>query len=134
MSAFLWVLVALFVAGALLGCYAWLAPRKPPAERSAEPARPDLAVSDAWTAQAGEEFAGLTEPARCDLIFAVSDLRDERSAQMLVHALRDPADAVALAAAHALARRGRRDEIEAYVESAPAERAQSIVKTLALLQ
>jgi hypothetical protein len=128
------VLGAVFLVGAAIGLYAWLAPRReasqpPPAEPIA-PFEPNLS----WTTEAGDEFAGLNESARCDLIFAVSDLNDERSARLLEHALDDPSDAVALAAAHALARRGASDTIAAYVQRRPGERADRIVSTLALLQ
>lgn len=126
------ILGAVFLAGVAIGLYAWLAPRgavpvaQPPPP---EPFRPNLS----WTTEAGEEFSGLTESARCDLIFAVTDLQDERSAQLLVHALDDPSDAVALAAAHALARRGKTESVSEYAELHPGERADRIVATLALL-
>ncbi len=127
------VLAAIFLAGVLIGLYAWMAPRRvaiePEPPPSAQPFKPNLS----WTTEAGDEFAGLTESARCDLIFAVADLRDERSEQLLVHALDDPSDAVALAAAHALARRGETAAVNDYAERHPGERADRIVATLALL-
>ena len=140
MPTLVWVMVVLFVVGAAIGLYALLAPRKPSsAAVSAEAAAPlppleplRITTTD-WTSEAGEEFAGLSESARCDLIFAVGALEDERSHQLLLHALDDPADAVALAAAHALSRNGRADEIRAYAQSHPGVRADTLEHTLAFL-
>lgn len=134
MTPLLWVLAVVFLAGAAIGVYAWLAPRRKPV--TVEPSKPipPFEPNLSWTTEAGEEFAGLSEPARCDLIFAVSDLNDDRSAKLLEHALDDPSDAVALAAAHALVRRGARDSVEEYAQRHPGDRADSIVSTLALLQ
>jgi HEAT repeat protein len=129
------VLAVILIVGLALGAYAWLAPR--PAQVQMPPAPPQLEpwhATTEWTTQAGDEFAGLTESARCDLIFAVADLNDERSHQLLLHALDDPSDAVALAAAHALARRGSGETVNDYAQSHPGERAQRILQTLALLQ
>lgn len=133
MTAVFVVLAAVFVIGAAVGIYALRAPRA----RASQPAHvaplePWHASTD-WTAQAGAEFSGLSESARCDLIFAVCDLNDTRSQDMLMHALDDPSDAVALAAAHALARRGSTDAVSGYAQRHPGERAQRIVQTLALL-
>ena len=61
-----------------------------------EPWTPDAG----WTSEAGEEFATLSEAARCDLIFAVADLQDECADGLLLHALDDPSEPVALAAAN----------------------------------
>ncbi|HUA08539.1 MAG TPA: hypothetical protein VMA98_04640 [Candidatus Acidoferrales bacterium] len=119
-------------AGILLGLYAWLAPR-----RAAEAARvregAPLQATTAWTNEAGAEFAGLSEAARCDLVFAVAALDDERSQKLLEHALDDPAEAVSLAAAHALAGHGRRSLVDAYLSSHPGARADRIAQALALL-
>jgi HEAT repeat protein len=127
------VLALVFVAGAAIGVYALRAPRAaledPP---QAAPLEPWSASTD-WTTEAGAEFAGLSESARCDLIFAVADLHDERSERLLLHALDDPSDAVALAAAHALARRGDAHAIEAYAQRHPGERSERIARTLELL-
>ncbi len=128
------VLGVVFVVGAAIGIYAWRAPRA--SVRAAQgPAAPaPLQSSTDWTKEAGAEFAELSESARCDLIFAVADLHDERSQQLLVHALEDPADAVAIAAAHALAQRGSRSTVAAFAQRHPGARAEHIMHTLALLQ
>jgi len=120
------------VAGILLGVYAWLAPRRLAQARRAREGAP-LQATTAWTNEAGEEFGGLSEAARCDLVFAVAALDDERSQKLLEHALRDPAETVALAAAHALAGHGRRPLVEAYLASQPGARADRIAQALALL-
>ncbi|HET6894452.1 MAG TPA: hypothetical protein VFH72_03625 [Candidatus Baltobacteraceae bacterium] len=133
MTIVLAVLALVFIAGLIVGGYALLAPRAP--ARNEEPAKslePWTATTD-WTQEAGDEFAGLSESARCDLIFAVADLADERSQRLLVHALDDPSDAVALAAAHALARRGESAQVEAYAERHPGERSERLARTLELL-
>jgi HEAT repeat protein len=138
MNLIIAILVLIFVAGVAVGLYALLAPRsaaveKPPVSAPAPPRETWTATTD-WTTQAGEEFAGLSESARCDLIFAVADLHDERSQQLLLHALDDPSDAVVLAAAHALARRGQSQAVQAYAQQHPGERAERIVQTLALME
>jgi hypothetical protein len=120
------------IAGILLGIYAWRAPRRVAQTRESAELAPLHATTD-WTNEAGEEFAGLSESARCDLIFAVGALDDERSQRLLEHALRDPAEAVSLAAAHALAGNGRRPTVDAFLASNPGERAERIAQALALL-
>lgn len=140
------VLIVIFVAGIALGVYALRAPRvavptpapppvHPPAYDEETTGEPETwtATTD-WTQQAGDEFAGLSESARCDLVFAVADLHDERSQQLLLHALDDPSEAVVLAAAHALARRGQSDAVHQYAQTHPGERAERIVQTLALME
>jgi HEAT repeat protein len=139
MTAIVVILVVVFVAGVAIGLYAWLAPRPAPVKTAPSPFTPmpaydEQTVTTDWTTQAGEEFAGLSESARCDLVFAVADLRDERSQQLLLHALDDPSEAVVLAAAHALARRGQSDAIQRYAQDHPGERAERIVRTLALME
>lgn len=133
MTAVVAILAVVFAAGALIGAYALLAPRATVEVR--EPSAPlaPWKPSTGWTTQAGAEFAGLAESARCDLIFAVSGLGDERSQQLLVHALDDPSDAVALAAAHALARRGESTAVDEYVSRHPGERSERLARTLELL-
>jgi hypothetical protein len=125
-------LLVAFLLGLAVALYALLAPR-----RSARP-QPEgkpapLQTDTGWTRAAGEEFAGLSEAARCDMIFAVAALDDERSMQLLEHALGDPAEAVALAAAHALTQRGRTACVQAFLDAHPGERADRIAQTLALL-
>ena len=136
MTPLLIFLLVVLVVGAAIGAYALLAPRKVeapapvPEQRSVEPLR----VSSAWTSEAGEEFGGLSEAARCDMVFAVADLEDERSRGLLVHALDDPSETVALAAGHALMNAGRADQVKAYAAQHPGTRAQTLMETLALLE
>src|SRR5208283_4536560 len=62
-------------AGILIGLYAWLAPRRVTSPKITRDGAP-LQATTAWTNGAGEEFAGLSEAARCDLVFAVAALED----------------------------------------------------------
>ncbi len=124
--------LAVLVLGVALWAFARLAPRR------AEPAHGQRAAmtpapSAAWASEAGEEFAGLSESQRCDLVFAVAKLDDERSRHLLEHALCDPAEPVCLAAAHALAASGRRASVEAFLADRPGPRADRIAQILALL-
>jgi HEAT repeat protein len=128
------LLALVFLGGVAIGAYALLAPRavvKP--EPAQAPLEPWTASTD-WTTEAGAEFAGLSESARCDLIFAVADLHDERSEHLLLHALDDPSDAVALAAAHALVRRGQAHSVDEYTKLHPGERSQRLAGTLEMLE
>jgi hypothetical protein len=86
-----------------------------------------------WTATAGEEFAHLCEAERCDLVFAYAALDDSQSLEMLERALDDPSEAVALAAARAVATRGRSAAVERYLELHPGERTRRIAAMLELL-
>lgn len=79
-----------------------------------------------WATAAGEEFAGLSEAERCDLVFAVAALDDGDSRQLLARALDDPSEAVALAAAHALVRRGGLATLNGYLAALPSERARAL--------
>lgn len=133
MTPILIILVLVFVAGAIVGAYALLAPRAAPVQTPARAPLEPVAGGTEWTREAGEEFAELSESARCDLIFAVAELDDARSRQLLEHALDDPSEAVALAAAHALARRGANETIEAYAQRRPGERSERLARTLELL-
>jgi hypothetical protein len=127
------VVVALvLVAGIVLGIYTWLAPRRTPSPLRVREGGPLYATTD-WTNEAGEEFAGLSESARCDLVFAVAALDDERSEHLLEHALGDPAEAVALAAAHALTTQGRRAYVDNFLADHPGTRADRIAQALSLL-
>jgi len=126
-------LVVVLLIGGALAVYAWLAPRRTAEHRSPTPERAPLNASSAWTSAAGDEFSGLSESARCDLIFAVAALDDDRSQRLLEHALDDPSEAVSIAAAHALHSRGRNDRVETYLAQHPGERADRIAATLSLL-
>lgn len=133
MSAIVLVLIAVLVIGVAIGAYALFAPRRAAEPESVHVPREPLQASTDWASGAGDEFAGLSEAARCDLVFAVAALDDERSRRLLEHALGDPAEAVSLAAAHALETSGRHDEVEAFLQAHPGERAERIRATLALL-
>lgn len=132
MSTIAMVLGAVLLAGILIGAYAFFAPARATAERANRESTA-LEATTGWTSDVGEEFAGLSEAARCDLIFEVAAFDDERSQQLLEHALNDPAEAVALAAAHALASSGRSSVLEAFLAQHPGARAQRLAQTLALL-
>ncbi len=126
------VVVAVILVGIAIAAYAYFAPRakeRAYTKREGEP----LQVTTAWTHEAGDEFAGLSESARCDMIFAVAALEDERSQQLLEHALSDPSEAVSLAAAHALTGSGRRAMVERFLNAHPGARADRIAQTLSLL-
>jgi len=86
-----------------------------------------------WTKEAGEDLGELNEPARCDLIFAASQLGDERSHRLLLSALADPSATVSLAAAHALARTGHIRDVQDYAASAESERSKELLQLLALI-
>jgi hypothetical protein len=79
-----------------------------------------------WVPRIGEDFAALSEAERCDLIFAVAALEDDASEALLARALGDPSEAVALAAAHALARRGGVETLERHLTQCASERARSL--------
>ncbi len=123
--------IVVCVLAALGAAYALLAPRRKAERVRAD--RPPLAAQTGWTSAAGAEFAGLSEAARCDMIFAVAALDDDASRRLLEHALADPAEPVALAAAHALATHGRTDAVDAFLAANPGARADRIAATLALL-
>lgn len=134
MTLFTEILIGLVAAGLVLLLYARIAPSKPlPAPAPAREEPPVWTTSTGWTAQAGEEFAGLSEAARCDLIFAVADLQDERSRELLGHALDDPSEAVALAAAHALLRRGAGRVVSDYARAHEGARSRRLLDSLELL-
>jgi hypothetical protein len=133
MTAFSLGLAGLFVSGALCAAYAWKAPRKTPAEPPQQQQLEPWTAATDWTAEAGAEFSGLSESGRCDLVFAVADLNDDRSFTLLLHALDDPSDAVALAAGHVLIKRGAADEVDRYIGCHPGERAQRLQSALLLL-
>lgn len=130
------VIAVLFVLGVVLGVYAVIAPRR----SSGQPTVLDriepkpLAVSTDWSIDSGQTFASLSEAGRCDLIFAVAPLGDDRSKNLLVCALDDQSETVALAAAHALTSSGRADALEQFLQEHPGERASRISGTLSLLR
>lgn len=86
-----------------------------------------------WTGDAGEEFAGLSESARCDFVFAIAALEGQRSQDLLARALEDPSETVALAAARALVARGKREDVERYLTAHPDQRSRRIAATLDLM-
>jgi hypothetical protein len=112
---------------AVIGLVLLLAPRRKDSGRVALDA-PQLRSDAQW-----DEFAGLSESARCDLVFAVAALDGERSHPILEHALGDPSEAVALAAAHALTSQRQADTVQQYLARHPGERAQRIAQALDLL-
>lgn len=134
MNAIVIALLIIAAVAACVGAYAWLSPERKAIEEPIPPPNEPWQPNDAWTAQAGDEFATLSEAARCDLIFAVADLHDERADGLLEHALDDPSEAVVLAAAHVLGKRGASERVRAHVKHYPAERAKKIEDTLALLK
>ncbi len=134
MNALVIVLLIMVAIAVCVGLYAWLSPERKEIEEPLPPPNEPWKPDTAWTAQAGEEFATLSEAARCDLVFAVADLHDERADGLLVHALDDPSEPVALAAAHVLEKRGAADRVRAHVKRHPGARAERIEKTLSLLQ
>lgn len=135
MSPLVIILLSVIVMATTIGIYAWLArPRDVDYEESAPAPIGPWVADSGWTAQAGEEFATLSESARCDLVFAVADLQDERAEALLVHALDDPSESVALAAAHVLERRGSAERVRTHVSRYPGQRAQRITDTLEILR
>src|SRR5215469_10847764 len=116
------IVIAVILVGIGIAIVAWTAPRRAEKARIAREGVP-LQATTAWTSGAGDEFAGLSESARCDMIFAVAALDDERSQSLLQHALSDPAEPVSPAAAHALASTGRRNVVETFLAQHPGARA-----------
>ncbi len=132
----LWLLGLLFALGLAIGAYAIFAPARETARTEPEPAaadRPAPPLDDSWTRDAGDEFSRLSESARCDLIFAVEVLDDERSHRLLLHALADPSEPVALAAARTLAKRGYVDDVRRMVQTARGARGNEFMDVLSLL-
>jgi len=135
------VILSLFIVGAIV---LLLARFLPPSERAAERERPvasppldevpaRVAAESAWGECEAAEFAMLPEAARCDLLFSIEERRDERSAALLAHALTDPSEVVATAAAHALITRGERESVERYLAEGDDERRRSMARTLSAL-
>jgi hypothetical protein len=100
--------------------------RAVPVTLSQQPSSP----APAWT---GDEFAGLSEAARCDLVFALQELPGDERTSTLVGALDDPSETVALAAAKALTARGERAQVDRYFEERPGARSDRLRNDLSLL-
>ena len=81
---------------------------------------------------ASTAFVDLPESERCDLVFALASLDNPGSHRLLERALDDPSEAVAIAAARAMAACGRTTELEPYL-ARPDERSRRIAHTLELL-
>ena len=116
------------VVGALIAAAIIFARRRSPQIDAAIEAKSDARD---WATAAGAEFANLSEADRCDLVFAVAALEDPRGQRILEGALDDPSEAVALAAARAMACRGRSAELERYL-ARPGERTRRIAAALSL--
>jgi hypothetical protein len=122
-------LIVVLGIGVALGAYAMLAPRR---KIDAPAAVPEPPFTN-WAKEAGDDFDGLSDSARCDLVFAMAALDDERSRRLLEAALDDRSEAVAMAAAHALATGGRLEVVQAYASRVPGPRARQLLETVALL-
>jgi hypothetical protein len=125
--------VVVIVVAALIGATVVVAAVRS-ARRRPHAAKLGVPAPGGWTASAGDEFSGLSESARCDLIFAIAALDDRSSSKVLERALDDPSEAVVLAAAHALGGRGESAVVDRYFRSNPSERASRIAATLALFE
>jgi hypothetical protein len=110
-NALVIVLLAIVAVAVCVGAYAWLSPSREIAGEDPPPPNDVWEPDPAWTAQAG----------------------DERAEGLLLHALDDPSETVALAAAHILEKRGAADRVRARVKRYPGPRAQKIEETLELL-
>ncbi len=126
MAPLVTVVIGLFAVGIAAGAYAAFAPRLPRAEGSPPEPIP--------SAGRFGEFAALAESARCDLIFSMGAIDDEASRSLLLHALDDPSEAVALAAARAFARAGSIGEVHRYASERPGHRTRTLLQTLAMLE
>ncbi len=129
----LWIGVVLVVAAVVVAAYALLAARTrdravPVSARAAS----DENDTAQWIADADRGYDDLSEAAKCDLVFAMGSVNDARANVLLVRALDDPSEAVALAAAHALHSNGNAAALEAYSASHP-ERGQRLLETVNLL-
>jgi hypothetical protein len=92
--------------------------------------RPAAAVAVALPA---DDFAQLDEAERCDYVFALSALDDPVNASLLLRAMDDPSDVVAIAAARSLVLAGRRDEVDALLAQRKDARSIQIASALDLL-
>lgn len=135
MNALVIFLALIFMGGLAVGAYALFAPKKHPAAvpQAEIPAPAVPPPAQDWTSSATSEFDALGEAARCDFVFAVGALDDERSRAILFHALDDSSDAVALAAAHVLARAGHIEDVRTYVASHTRERSAQLMQLLSVM-
>lgn len=128
MNALIVFLAVIFVAGLAAGAYAIFAPKKSPAPVPVPVAAPEAAI-----AAPEAEFDSLGDSARCDFIFGISVLEDERTRSLLFHALDDRSEAVALAAAHVLARSGNIDEVRRHVATQDPSRRDALMQLLSVM-
>jgi hypothetical protein len=118
-------LVAACLIAALLGIVAaFFYLRRPPRATALSPGDGDAELS--------AQFDHLPEAERCDFIFALAALDEASSVGLLERALDDPCEAVALAAAHALAGAGNTAALQRFFERRGA-RAECIARSLELL-
>ncbi len=78
------------------------------------------------------EFDRLSENARCEMLFSIALLDDERSSALLEHALADESGVVSLAAARGLVAGGREADVSAYLRAHPGERSDALAAALQL--
>jgi HEAT repeat protein len=79
------------------------------------------------------QYSKLSAAQRVDFIFAIAAVEDSSTVDLLQRALDDSDEAVALAAARALAGGGRNDELERFFATHRGERATRLARTLELL-
>jgi HEAT repeat protein len=79
------------------------------------------------------QYSKLSAAQRVDFIFAIAVVEDPPTIDLLQRALDDSDEAVALAAARALAGGGRNDELERFFTTHRDERAARLARTLELL-
>lgn len=130
MNALIVFLAVIFVAGLAAGAYAIFAPKKIPAP---VPVPVPAAAPEAAIAAPQAEFDSLGDSARCDFIFGIGVLEDERTRSLLFHALDDRSEAVALAAAHVLARSGSIDEVRRHVATQDPSRRDALMQLLSVM-
>lgn len=132
MTALIVFLAVLLAAGLAAGAYALFAPAKTPAVEPA-PGRPAADPAPGWADAAGAEFDTLSESARCDFIFALGALPDDRARGILMRALDDRSEAVALAAAHVLLRSDGIDAVRQHVASQDPVRRAALMQLLSVM-
>ncbi|MHB8461821.1 MAG: hypothetical protein ACYDA1_04180 [Vulcanimicrobiaceae bacterium] len=124
-------LVVVLVAIAVL-LVARFAARRP--QEPARVSRVDVAEGDVggFDRDSAAEFDRLPENARCEMLFSVALLDDERSRALLEHALADASSTVSLAAARGLVASGRGSDVSAYLSAHPGERSDALAAALQL--